>query len=175
MFHVKSCVPGINYTVEADEGLYLEGGLIESQEVAAVLKCDTNVCGTSWTDLHFLSRGTDVDSLSWEKACDHAESMLDEDDWDEDDGDEKYANAGVEGSFYMYWPGHSCNLVNGGSPLDSVLARAIELGHIQVADSVAQIYLKALKSFIYIPDAETILVIENALRNCHSVTKLEYL
>ena len=175
MFHVKSCVPGIKYTVEADEGLYLEGGLIESQEVAAVLKCDTNVCGTSWTDLHFLGRGHDVDSLSWEKACEHAESMLGEDDWEDEDGDEKYANAGVEGSFYMYWPGHSCNHVNGGSPLQSVIERAIYLGHIQVADGVAQIYLKALKSFIYIPDAETILVIENHLRRCHSATKLEYL
>lgn len=75
----------------------------------------------------------------------------------------------------MYWPGHSCNLVNGGSPLSEVIRRAIYLGHIQVADVVAQIYLKALKSFIYIPDAETILVIENELRKCHSVTKLEYL
>lgn len=26
MFHMKSCVPGINCTVEAEEGLYLEGG-----------------------------------------------------------------------------------------------------------------------------------------------------
>lgn len=175
MFHVKSCVPGINYTVEADEGLYLEGGRIESQEVAAVLKCDTNVCGTSWTDLHFLGRGIDVDSLSWEKACDHAESMLNEDDWEEDDSDEKYANAGVEGSFYMYWPGHSCNLVNGGSPLHSVLERAIYLGYIQINDGKAIINLRELKTFIYIPDAETILCIEEGLKPSWKVSGVVYL
>ncbi|WKW88507.1 hypothetical protein pzkkv23_81 [Klebsiella phage pzk-kv23] len=175
MFHMKSCVPGINCTVEAEEGLYLEGGRIESQEVAAVLKCDTNVCGTSWTDLHFLGRGIDVDSLSWEKACDHAESMLGEDDWEEDDGDEKYANAGVEGSFYMYWPGHSCNLVNGGSPLHSVLERAIYLGYIQIVDGKAVINLRELKTFIYIPDAETILRVEEGLKSGWKVSGVVYL
>ena len=175
MFHMKSCVPGINCTVEAEEGLYLEGGRIESQEVAAVLKCDTNVCGTGWTDLHFLGRGIDVDSLSWEKACEHAESMLNEDDWDDDDSDEKYANAGVEGSFYMYWPGHSCNLVNGGSPLTEVLNRAIYLGHIQIDNGKVLIYLKNLKTFIYIPDAETIMLIESQLVIDHDVEEFVYL
>ena len=43
MFHMKSCVPGINCTVEAEEGLYLEGGRIQSQDVAAVIQNDTKV------------------------------------------------------------------------------------------------------------------------------------
>lgn len=170
-----SCVAGIKITSEQAEGLYLEGGKIESQEVAAVLKCDTDYCGTSWTDLHFLGRGTDVDALSWEKACDHAESVLNDDDWDEDDGDEKYSNAGVEGSFYMYWPGHSCNHVNGGSPLSEVLNRAIYLGHIQITNGKALIYLQDLKTFIYVPDAETILLIESQLVIDHDVAELVYL
>lgn len=170
-----SCVPGVTTTFEQEEGLYIEGGSIGSQEIAAVLKCDTNVCGTSWTDLHFLPRGSHFDDYAWEKACDHAESMLNEDDWDEDDGDEKYSNAGVEGSFYMYWPGHSCNHVNGGSPFYDVLERAIALGYIQIADGKAIISLRELKTFIYIPDAETILYIEDGLRNGWKVSGVTYL
>ena len=170
-----SYLPGVTTTLEHEEGLYIEGGILQTQEIAAVLKCDTNVCGTSWTDLHFLPRGCFFDDLAWEYACSHAESMLGEDDWDEEDGDEKYCNAGVEGSFYMYWPGRSCNLVNGGSPFHSVIERAIYLGYIQIADEKAIINLRDLKTFIYIPDAETILYVEEGLKSGWKVSGVVYL
>ncbi|AOZ65431.2 hypothetical protein [Klebsiella phage vB_Kpn_IME260] len=49
------------------------------------------------------------------------------------------------------------------------------MGYIQIADGKAVINLRELKTFIYIPDAETILHIEEGLKSGWKVSGVVYL